>query len=173
MRALPLPSRSERANQARGPTPALGRYLALGVVALLFGTALLSFNLGNEYFSLGGKVPLADLPTTKSMAFRFGADEERNAHYAERLAWLPFLEGQLRRVGGMTLPYGLIEPIWASVVDQSQEMELLQGMFAMGIVASGVCLLGLPLVRHGMLLATLATSGFCWTLPMRHQSGLP
>ena len=170
VRALPLPSRFGRWIQARGEAPAPGRYLALGVVALLFGAALLSFNLGNEYFAFGGKVPLTELPTTKSMAFRFGADEGRNAIYAERLAWLPFLEGQLRRVGGMTLPYGLIEPIWASVVDEAREMELLRGMFALGIVASGVCLLGLRFVRHGMLLAALALSGFCWTLPMRHQS---
>ena len=170
VRALPLSPRFGRSDSdvpEAGPSP--GRYLALGAVALLFGTALLSFNLGNEYFALGGRVPLAELPTVDSMIRRFGLDHERNLVHAETLAWPRYLEGQFRRIGGMTIPYGWIDPIWARVVDHPHEVELLPGVFAWGAVVSGACLLGLPFVRHGLLLAALALSGFCWTLPMRHN----
>ena len=152
------------------PTP--GHYLTLGVVTLLFGAALLSFNLGNEYFALGGEVPLTELSTVRSMIYRFGLDDARNAVHAELVAWPRYLEGQLRRIGGMTLPFGWIEPIWAFVVDQPHEAELLPGMFTWGVVASCACLLGLRFVRHKLLMAVLALSGFCWALPMRHQAGL-
>ena len=70
----------------------------------------------------------------------------------------------------MTLPYGWIEPIWASVVERALEARILPGMFAWGIVASGVCLMGLPFVRHGLLPAALALSGFCWALLVRHNT---
>ena len=57
---------------ARGGGRAAGvrprRYLVLGIVTGLFGAALLSFNLGNEYLALGGRVPLAELPTVRSAA---------------------------------------------------------------------------------------------------------
>ena len=159
---------------ARGGGRAAGvrprRYLVLGIVTGLFGAALLSFNLGNEYLALGGRVPLAELPTVRSAAERVGAADEFNARFAERLAWPPFLEEQFRRIGGMTFPYGLVEPIWASGVERSWEISSLRGMLAWGIVASGVCLVGLPFVRHRMLTATLVASGFCWALPMRHQT---
>ena len=49
------------------------RYLALGVVTLLFGMAVLSFNLWNEYRALDGEVPLTELPTVRSMIYRFGS----------------------------------------------------------------------------------------------------
>ena len=173
IRTLPPVPRFGRPDRARGgeaAAPAPGRYLALGAATGLFGAALLSFNLGNEYLALGGRVPLAELPTVRSVAERFGVVDEFNARFAERLAWLPFLEDQFRRIGGMTIPYGWIEPVWASVVEQSWEISSLRGVFAWGIVASGVCLAGLPFVRHRMLTATLAASGFCWALPMRHQA---
>ena len=207
VRALPLSPRFGRSDQAcggggviapeAGPSP--GRCLALGAVALLFGTALLSFNLGNEYFALGGRVPPAELPTAVSMANRLGAQapEIRHANRAKQAAWLrdladgnragrprslalwrsrewewlPFLEMQFRRIGAMTLPYGWIEPIWAPgrVVEKRREAGMLPGVFTWGIVAFGVCLMGLPFVRYRLLLAALTLSGFCWALPMRYN----
>ena len=195
--ALPLFPRFGRSDQERrGEAAAPGRCLALGAVALLFGAALLSFNLGNEYIALGGRVPLTELPTAGSMAHRLGAHEIRDAAHAEQAAWLrylndgnragramlpiwwrlgewewlPFLEEQFQRIGVMTLPYGWIEPIWASVVERALEARILPGVFTWGIVASGVCLMGLPFVRHGLLLAALALSGFCWALLVRHNA---
>ena len=173
IRALPLFRRFGRSNQAAGgAAPSPGRYLALGVVTLLFGTALLSFNLGNEYFALGGKGPLAELPSLRSMFHRFGMVDLHLLKDVAELPWPRYLEGQFRRIGGITIPYGWIDPIWALVVDHRGEVEFLPGMFTLGAVASGVCLLGLPFVRHRMLLAVLALSGFCWMLPMRHHAVL-
>ena len=117
---------------------------------------------------LGGKVPPAELPTVRSTIHRFGLDDEKNMVRAEILAWPRYLEGQLRRIGVMMFPFGWIEPIWAIVVDEPYEADLLPGTFTWGIAASGACLLGLPFVRHKLLLAVLALSGFCWALPMRH-----
>ena len=168
--ALPLFPRFGRSDRAPEAPTAPGRYLALGAITLLFGTALLSFNLGNEYFALGGRVPLSELPTVDSMFRRSGLNEEWNAVHAETLAWPRYLEGQFRRIGGMTIPYGWIEPVWARVVDHPHEMEFLPGVFAWGVVASGACLLGLPLIRRKLLTAALALSGFGWALPMRHHA---
>ena len=84
-----------------------------------------------------------------------------------------YLEGQLRRIGVMMFPFGWIEPIWAIVVDEPYEADLLPGMFTWGIATSGACLLGLPFVRHKLLLAVLALSGFCWALPMQPLGRLP
>ena len=100
---------------------------------------------------------------------RFGLDHERNLVHAEMLAWPRYLESQFRHIGGITLPYGWIEPIWSFVVKKPHWVELLPGVFTWGIAVFGACLLGLPFVRHRMLLAALALSGFCWTLPMRHN----
>ena len=149
--------------------PSPGRCLTLGAVALLFGAALLSFNLGNEYFALDGKIPLAELSTVDSMYRRFGLDHELNQVDAEILAWPRYLESQFRHIGGMTLPYGWIEPIWSFVVKKPRQVELLPGVFTLGIAAFGACLLGLLFVRHGLLTAALALSGFFWTLPMRNN----
>ena len=170
VKALPFFPRFGRPDQAPEAAPTLGRYLTLGVVALLFGAALLSFNLGNEYFALGGKTPLAELPTARSMFMRLGADDAFNARHAHQLAWPALLEVQFRRIGAMMLPYGWSESVWAFVVDRPLEAESAPGVFTWGIVASGVCLMGLPFVRHGLLLAALALSGFCWALPMRHNA---
>ena len=147
--ALPLFPRFGRSDQERrgeAAAAAPGRYLALGAVTLLFGTALLSFNLGNEYIALGGRVPPAELPTVRSMIHRLGLGGEPLAIHVELLAWPRYLEGQFRRIGGMTLPFGWIEPIWAHAVNKPHEAELLPGMFTWGVVASGACLLG-PAVR--------------------------
>ena len=167
-RVLPSPPRGSVQSGAGG-APSFGPYLTLGIVTLLFGGAVLSLNLVNEYFAFGGKIPFTEMPTMKSMFKRFGASDGFNAHYAERLAWLPFLEEQFRRIGGMIVPYGLIGPIWGSAAGQSGDISSLWGLFIPGMIASGVCLIGLPFIRHGLLMAVLVLSGFCWALPMRHQ----
>ena len=39
----------------------------------------------------------------------------------------------------------------------------------MGVAAYGACIVGLAFARHKILLATLSSFGFFWTLPMRHS----
>ena len=139
------------------------RYLTLGVVTLLFGMAVLSFNLGNDYRALDGKVPLTELPTVKSMTYRFGADDDFNERFAETLAWGNFLENQFYRIAGVTLPL-IINPF-----DHDRGGYNDRGV-TVGALASGVSVIGLLFFRQKMLLATLLSAGFFWALPMRHNT---
>ena len=141
------------------------RYLTLGVVTLLFGLAVLSFNLGNEHRAFDGEVPLTELPTVKSMTYRFGADDAFNERYAETLAWGNFLENQFYRIARATLPFA-ISPFDNYTIDEDKDY---RGVL-IGALAFGGSVMGLLVARQKMLLATLVLSGFCWALPMRHNT---
>lgn len=146
------------------------RSLTLGIVALLFGLSVLSLNFAQEYIALKGETSLTNLPSFSSMKYRTGYDAPGwYDRYPHHLAWVPYMEMQFSRLGGMLLPYYLIGLGWASVVEWPWTMAELPGIFIVGIGACGVCLIGLVFVRHKLLLATLAMSGFCWTLPMRYS----
>ena len=145
------------------------RYLTLGVVALLFGTAVLSFNFANEYVALNGETDLTNLPSFRSMLKRTGQREDFTAFYAKWLAWPYFPKTQFYRIAGMSLPFAFTEH---DVLDPSPGTPLgLQHVI--GIVVSGTCLIGLAFVRHQILWATLVLSGFCWSLLMRHSGAPP
>ena len=136
------------------------RYLVLGIFALFFGMAVLSFNFANEYFALKGderQLRLIDLRSYQSFLYRTGQNEHFNAQYAEFLAWLPFLKSQFYRIGVASLPHFYIG------------LEELPGII-FGIFVFSACLIGLMFVRHKILLATLALFGLCWSLPMRHHT---
>lgn len=145
------------------------RYLLLGLVALLFGLAVLSFNLANEYFMLDdGRAP-TEVPTLRSLERRIGVDDEHDPYYDDYLAWGPFLQDQFHRIGVMSLPAAL--PGYVINVmgnNPNAALEKLQGT-AIGILATGACLVGLAFSRYKTLLATLALSGFCWALPLRYS----
>ena len=127
--------------------------------------AVLGFNLGNEYLALDREVGFTELPSLVSILGRTGLDDAFVVKYPETLAWQTFLEGQFYRIGGMSIPYSL--PGYANALGQWPSSPLgLQGVIT-GIVVSCVCLIGLVLVRHKLLLATLALSGFVWALPLR------
>ena len=146
------------------------RYLALGVVALLFGISVLAFNFTNEYFALNRQTSLTELPSFQSMTIRTGVgsyfqDKERHAIH---LSWPTFMERQFYRVGMMALPY-----IFSlSFVEDREAPPRL--FVILGIAASGASLVGLLFLRrHKILLASLALSGFCWALPMRNITAFP
>ena len=142
------------------------RYLALGVAALLFGAAMLGFNLANERAALNGQGTLADMPTVQSMLKRTGLKERGGA--GAGLAWQPFLEAQLHRIGKMSVPYLFSEP----VSEQSKDwaVPLPARNIALGTLVLCASLVGLAFARHRLLLATLILSGPVWTLPMRHNT---
>ena len=144
------------------------RHLKLGVITLLFGMAVLSFNLGNEYRALAGAVPLTELPTVKSMTYRFGADDAINEQYAEHLEWGNFLQNQFYRIARATLPF-YVSPFDNPGIPGIYEDKDYRGVI-IGALASGVAVIGLLFFRQKMLLATLVTAGFCWALPMRHNT---
>ena len=166
-----LVNESVRARSAFGWLNSLirSRYLRIGIVALLFGLAVLSFNLANEYFMLDDGRALTEVPTLLSLQSRIGANDEHDPYYDDYLAWKPFLQEQFHRIGVMSLPAALPGYV-INVMGNSPNaaLEKLQGT-AIGIFATGACLVGLALGPHKTLLAPLALFGFCWALPLRYS----
>ena len=143
------------------------RYLALGVIALAFGVSMLTINFTSEYFALNRETPLTELPSFTSMLIRIGADSDYTRVNAYILHWRVFLERQFHRVGAMLLPYAFSPPF----VDHDHREAMLRLFVMLGIAASVASLVGLLFVRrYTMLWASLAVSGFCWALPMRHNT---
>ena len=146
------------------------RYLALGVISLAFGISMLTLNFTNEYFALNRETPLTELPSFNSMIQRTGVDRTYTEAYADNLYWRVFLERQFHRVGAMFLPYAFSP----SFVDYDYRSAMLRLFVMLGIAVSAASLIGLLFVqRYTMLLASLAISGFCWALPMRHTTAEP
>lgn len=142
------------------------RYMKLGVVSLLVGLAVLTFNFTNEYFALNGETPLAELPSVQSALRRTGT----GFGYVPGKSvpeWQSFLEEQLYRVGVASAPYALAEYSNASSVFGRAPWILLGAV--MGIGAFGALLIDRRFIRRRMLLATLALFGFCWALLARQQ----
>ena len=134
------------------------RHVTLGVVTLLFGVLVLGFNLANEYRAFDGELPLTELRTFQRMLWRFGLAPEPEVVYAahaDRLAWWPYLKQQAASIGGMSLPF-----LAAGKADQSSVWLM--------AVGAGACVASLIAVRRRPVLAALAVSGLCWTIPMRH-----
>ena len=152
--------------QIRGlaTTPLTSRYVWLGLVALLCGSAVLSFNLGNEYLAYEGQSSLLELPTVVSALKRLGADAEFAAGHSEILEWGNFLQGQLYRIGQKMLPFALttIEGQGSGAVLGYQDTGAIIGALALAL-----CGIGLIFARHKLLLATLTLAGICWMLPLR------
>ena len=142
---------------------ARSRYMTLGVATLLFGIAVLSFNLTNEYLAFDGEYSLAELPTIKSVNYRIGLDESFNAEHARFLEWDYFLENQIYRIGRMALPFSLSPYDNYDVHAPGDFLAVITGGLALI-----VCFIGLIYTRNKMLLATLVISGFFWALPLRH-----
>ncbi len=159
------------------------RYAALGLAALLFGMAVLGFNFANEYAAFGGEIAVAELPSVQAMLRRTGLNRAFEAHEW----WLRFLRQQFFRVCLASVPLaltdwgaGLLEPflsvhLSASGISgpKSSVYLLFLLLLLMAVLASTVVVrLARSLLsgRSRMLLATLALSGFFWTLPMRHNA---
>ena len=147
------------------------RYVALGVITLLFGIAVLAFNFGNEYLALRGETPLAELPSFQSMLKRGGLDAEFNTANTGGLAWGNFVWRQFHRIGGLSLPYALPGYMGGAVGwPEAAFMRQNAGVAIVGVLATCACFIGLAFSRERLLLGALALSGFLWAFPMRHTT---
>ena len=165
----PLPPRIMSTKRAALPS-LRSRYLALGVIALLFGMSMLTLNFTNEYFALNRETPLTELPSVRSMIYRTGVESFLEESRANHLAWREFMERQFHRIGVTTLPYAFSP----SFVEHDHRKAMQPLFVILGMSVCGASLIGLLLVRrHTILLASLALSGFCWALPMRHNTAFP
>ena len=153
-------------------------YLLFGITALAFGLAVLTFNFTMEYAALNGDTPLTELPSFKSMLKRTGVDSMGDTDLIPARYWKPFLEGQLRSIVRMFVPYSLFGPL-VYRVDAAGDARIQSPIWlsefqsvVFGVVLSAACLIGLIFVRHRLLLATLASFGFFWAVPMRNSNAV-
>ena len=161
-----MANRHKRAAYARAALALVrSRFVVLGTVALLFGAAVLSFNLANEYAAHDGELSLTELPTFTAMRNRtafwnFEMDRKRGP---------PFPLQQLHRVGTAVIPFALPAPRnrFGRLADDGWigVSAIYLGMFA--LVACIVWLLPAAIARgEKLLLASLALFGPTWALGM-------
>ena len=149
------------------------RSIALGTVALAFGSLVLLPGFVIEWFAAGGTTPIAELPSFHSMMRRMGLEQDASFYddWAHNLAWPIFLERQFQILGGATLPYSL--PGYASFLQLGKHPYsevMFEDLFSIGVAALAACLVGLCFTRKRILLAPLALFGFFWILPMRNST---
>ena len=149
------------------------RYLKLGVITLGISILLLAYNIGNEYYALNvrgvSQLAISDLPSIRSILRRTSIEQE----FGIRLEWIPFLEGQFRRIGVLSVPFALPGPT-VSVIDSSlsnldvswiRSMTEQQELY-LGIAVVSMCAIGLVFVRRKLLTMSAILAGFCWAIPM-------
>ena len=148
------------------------RHLALGAVALAFGSLVLAANFAREWAALGGEVSAAELPSVRSalhrtgMAPRYGFD------------WTGAAKEQLGRIGAASVPYALSRFIIGGEPN-SREITRTRVFVALGSVLTALTVLAClalflspPSPRSPPLpLAALALSGPCWMAAVRYNSG--
>ena len=163
-----------------GWLPLLGgnRYLQLGGATVLFGIALLSFNLGNEYLAWQGEIGLTEVSTFRSIERRlfsaaapglndsFASGDGESYYPAD---WLDYWRQQFYRIGGMAAPYALpgydnaLARYFINWGDAPREDKAAPGVF-LGLAVAALALLGWAFARNKRLWATLALAGFSWAL---------
>lgn len=172
------PARAGRAGQVGRAGWAIakalrGRHALLGLVALLFGSGVLAYNFAGEMAASPEKT-FADLPLAGSVARRLGEDAAFNTDKEWFLAWPTFLELQLHRIGGLSVPYAA--PALPATWNDQNAVRVPSGSLLvwLGALALAASVLGVLLApRQRALWATLLLSGFCWSLPMRHMTADP
>ena len=103
------------------------------------------------------------------MLSRTGMNQGFNARYKHRLAWETFLKEEFYRLGQIFLPYVVLDAVGMLNGDGIPQGGK-PGFAITGFAVSVACLIGLARGRSRMLLTPLVISGFCWSLPMRHDT---
>ena len=149
----------------RGDGRAARRCLTLGVVAVLFGSAVLGMNFAREHAALGGETPLAELPSVRSALKRTSVASRRE------FDWPGFAEQQFSRIGLASVPYAVsrfvvdvVEPPVATRYGTPSLVALSALM-----VLTTLALVVRPVARHRLPLAALALSGPCWAFTIRNS----
>ena len=158
------------------PALARSRFAALAAVSILFGSALLGFNLFSEYTAFEGERTLSRLPTAESMLKRLGAtDAYEGVPEAE---WGNFLVRQFHRAGGYLAPYAVegfraldfpspppARAGWGVAAEESPS----SARAAAGVAAAVAAVAALALFprRFRAPVAAVALMGLCWALAAR------
>ena len=149
------------------------RYALLAGAALLFGGAVLGYNIAAEYSAYGGERSISELPSVGSALRRTGLVHSPVGTASAPLLTADFYRWQFHRVGVMSLPYALpgLPAIW---INHPTDPTWAQPRLAsVGVAVVAVCLLGVCLIRRRRaLFATLVLGGFCWAVPMRFETAV-
>ena len=149
----------------RGDGRAARRCLTLGVVAVLFGSAVLGTNVAREHAALGGETPLAELPSVESALHRTSVISRSEGDFD----WPRFAEEQFSRIGLASVPYAVSR--FVVVVDESPRARRYgtPSLVALAVllVLATLVLVVRPAARCRLPLAALALSGPCWAVTVR------
>ena len=140
------------------------RFLWLGAASLLFCALVMGFNIANEYIALGGEVPLLDLPSVQSMLARAVIGE--GLPRIPRPGWLPLIDLQIERIGGVSLPYLILPALGYDAYDDGVR----SFGFWVGVAVSAGGLASLAFTRHRGVAASLLLAGWIWALAVRGGS---
>ena len=162
--------------RAIGGAAIRSRHIALGLIAIAFGGAVLGFNLANEYAAHGGETPFSELRTVKSILERTDLGAPPLSIYDDVFAWDNVLGRALVRLGGAFVPYALTG--WGrdfGLFAFPESHIYAAAAVVLGVLAAVVCVLALALPSARgcrAALAALAAMPFCWGLPMRGNATL-
>ncbi len=153
---------------------ASNRYALLAGAALLFGGAVLGYNIAAEYSAYGGERSISELPSVRSALRRTGLGHPPVGAAPAPLLTADFYRWQFHRVGVMSLPYAVpaLPAIW---INHPTDPAWAQPRLAsVGVAVVAVCLWGLVCLvrRRRALFATLVLGGFCWAVPMRFETAV-
>ena len=162
----------ERAKAARAAMVSLARsrYAALAAAAILFGSALLAFNLANESAAYRGEMTLRELPSVRSMITRLGLSDFEDPD----MEWAPFLERQLYRAGAAAIPYGAARTVGYELpAPEPFDLPLVPTVLGAAAICAALALTAFAARRYKALWATAILFGFCWAIPLRQNTFTP
>jgi len=149
------------------------RYVALAAVAILFGSALLGFNLANEYAAYGGERTLSELPSARSALRRSGQTEVYGGN--PQLEWGNFLRRQLYRAGVAVIPYATVRAGgYEFPMNEPPAPHLAPAV--LGAAAAVLALAAAAFAferRRRVLMAVAVLFGFCWAIAIRGNTFAP
>ena len=156
------------------------RFTLLAVLAALFGTCVLGYNLAREYVHVAAETSDATpthLPSWHRIRVRTGL--LHGGRLDRFFVWDSFLKWQFHRVGAMCLPFAASGFGGFAMADEAVWRHANAPTLAgLGVGAACLCFGCLLFLRRARivagasrtLLAALALSGFCWALPMERSS---
>ena len=167
---------NEKFKSARSAAVALvrSRYVVLAAVSILFGSALLAFNFANEYAADrrgagDGEQTLSELPSVGSTLRRLGA-----GGYGDRipaLEWDNFMRRQLYRVGVASVPYAAARAVgWEFRGWEPLDVDRAPAVGGLAATVAALAALALARRQSRLPMATAILFGFCWAIPMRHNT---
>lgn len=146
------------------------RYVRLSIVAVLFGAAMLAFNLINEYDLLSGETSLLELPSAQRIIIKIQG--ERQQVEAQRFTGLAFIQQQFRRITGASIPYVFTQ--WRGYLLYPTTDARTMLFIAIGVCVAIILAFGLLFApRDRVLLASLALPGIVWLLVVNGQAAHP